>query len=508
VRKRTGIESDTTETCAEVCNLENPNPSFAAALGRQELSERPSRMEIPMAAPAGVYRARRATLAARIERPLAIFAGHAPARSYATNLHRFRAACSFLYFGGPPLEDAALMIEPGSDGDRGCHLFRVPPGPDDDLWLGPTPDRDALAAASGIEAARIHDEDRLAAVLAKRSAGALIAPHPRTIARARALHLADATDDEKLAVIAQRLIKDEHELAALRKAADVVVAAHRAAMSATRSARTESDIHAAHEAELTRHLCVQSFSTICTIRGEVLHGACAGRPLAAGGLLLLDAGAEEPTGYCSDITRTWPVGGAACGAWSEMQRTLYDAVLAAQVAAVAACKPGARYLEIHHEAARHVCAGLVAADLLRGSVDELVERGAYGLFFAHGVGHLLGLGVHDLEEFGDLAGYATGRTRPKRFGDCFLRLDRDLAEGMVVTIEPGIYLVPAIWRRRDLVEPFADVVNRSAVEALLDAGFGGIRIEDDVHVCADGPEVLTRDLPKDGDEISALLAGD
>jgi Xaa-Pro aminopeptidase len=191
-----------------------------------------------------------------------------------------------------------------------------------------------------------------------------------------------------------------------------------------------------------------------------------------------------------------------------MQRTLYDAVLAAQVAAVAACKPGARYLEIHHEAARHVCAGLVAADLLRGSVDELVERGAYGLFFAHGVGHLLGLGVHDLEEFGDLAGYATGRTRPKRFGDCFLRLDRDLAEGMVVTIEPGIYLVPAIWRRRDLVEPFADVVNRSAVEALLDAGFGGIRIEDDVHVCADGPEVLTRDLPKDGDEISALLAGD
>jgi Xaa-Pro aminopeptidase len=169
--------------------------------------------------------------------------------------------------------------------------------------------------------------------------------------------------------------------------------------------------------------------------------------------------------------------------------------------------PGKRYREIHELAAQIVCEGLVDADLLRGDAAELAGRGAHGLFFAHGVGHLLGLGVHDLEEFGDVGGYADGRTRPTRFGDCFLRLDRDLEPGMVVTIEPGIYLVPAIWQRDDLVAPFADVINRPAIEDLLAAKFGGIRIEDDVCVRAgtETPEVLTAALPKDPDEVSALI---
>jgi Xaa-Pro aminopeptidase len=124
---------------------------------------------------------------------------------------------------------------------------------------------------------------------------------------------------------------------------------------------------------------------------------------------------------------------------------------------------------------------------------------------------LLGLGVHDLEEFGDLGGYAPGRTRPTRFGDKFLRLDRDLAPGMVVTIEPGIYLVPAIWERADMTAPFADAVNRKEVDALLRAGFGGIRVEEDVHVrenSAGGPEVLTEALPNDTDEVAALVGAD
>ncbi|MCB9851300.1 MAG: M24 family metallopeptidase, partial [Phycisphaerales bacterium] len=222
-----------------------------------------------------------------------------------------------------------------------------------------------------------------------------------------------------------------------------------------------------------------------------------------GALLLLDSGAEEPSGYCSDITRTWPVSGK----WSGVQRALYETVLRAQQAAVDACVPGKRYREIHELAARVICEGLIDAGLFRGDAADLASRGAYGLFFPHGVGHLLGLGVHDLEEFGDLAGYAAGRKRPTRFGDCFLRLDRDLAPGMVVTIEPGIYLVPAIWERDDLVAPFADAINRPAIEELLAAKFGGIRIEDDVHVCASGgPEVFTANLPKAADAISQLIA--
>ncbi|MCB9866249.1 MAG: aminopeptidase P N-terminal domain-containing protein [Phycisphaerales bacterium] len=460
---------------------------------------------IQMAAPADVYRQRRRQLATRLTRPFVIYAGHAPARSYASNPHRFRAACSYLYFGGVPLEHAALLIEPASDGDAGCHLLRVPEGPDDALWLGESPDDRAIAAASGIDPTRIVDVDRLKLLLGSRTAGALVAPHAQTLAQARAVGVDDATDDEKLAVIEQRLIKDEHELKAMRRAAEAAVAAFKSAAAATQPGAIENDVQAALEGEFIRRSCVPSFSTICTVRGEVLHGAAASRPLADGALLLLDAGAEEVTGYTSDITRTWPVGGA----WRGLQKALYETVLRAQQAAVAACVPGRRYREIHELAARTICAGLVDAGLFRGNPDELADRGAYGLLFAHGVGHLLGLGVHDLEEFGDLAGYAAGRRRPARFGDCFLRLDRDLAPGMTVTIEPGVYFVPAIWARQDMVAPFADAINRDKIDELLASGFGGIRIEDDVHVrpaSAPGPEVLTAALPKSAEEIAALVS--
>jgi len=441
-----------------------------------------------MSAPNDVFRRRRAHLAKRLQRPLVIFAGHAPARSYATNLHRFRAACSYLYFGGVPLEHAALIIEPGSDGDAGCHLLRVPEGPDDALWFGEVPDDAALAAASGIAQSRVADAANLQRVLAGRAAGGLVAPHPQTIAAARAAGIADANDAEKLAIIELRLVKDEHELRAMRRAAQAGIAGHAAARRvAENGGATASDAFAALLAEFASRDCIESFTTICTARGEVLHGACGGGKLHAGDLLLVDAGAEEPTGYCSDITRTWCVGKP-----EGLTRDLLATVVRAQRAAVAACLPGKRYREIHELAARIICEGLVDAGLLRGNPDDLVARGAHGLFFAHGVGHLLGLGVHDLEEFGDLAGYAPGRKRPTRFGDCFLRLDRDLAPGMTMTIEPGIYLVPAIWRRDDLVTPLADAINRPAVEQLLASNFGGIRIEDDVHVrSSGGPEVFT-----------------
>ena len=165
-----------------------------------------------------------------------------------------------------------------------------------------------------------------------------------------------------------------------------------------------------------------------------------------------------------------------------------------------------RYRDVHDLAGRIICEGLVEAELLRGDAAALAARNAHTLFFPHGVGHLIGLDAHDMEDFGDLAGYAPGRTRRPEFGNCYVRLDRDLEPGMTATIEPGIYFVPAIWERDDLVKPLADVVNRSKVDALLRDRTGGIRIEDTVCVRdSGGPEVLSNASPADADAVAACV---
>ena len=255
---------------------------------------------------------------------------------------------------------------------------------------------------------------------------------------------------------------------------------------------------------LVAHQCDVSFTPIVTVHGEILHSDTYRHALADGNLLLADAGAEEPLGYASDMTRTYPVNGT----FTPIQRQLYDVVERAMNEAIKACLPGTRFLDVHDLAAKIVCEGLVEASLLRGDVEELTARRAHTLFFPHGLGHLIGLDVHDMEDFGDIAGYAPGRTRRNGFGDCFLRLDRDLEPGMTLTIEPGIYLVPAIWHNAAMVAPFDDVVNRAEVDRLLAQAFGGIRLEQTICVgCATeaGPEVLTADLPTAADEVAALV---
>lgn len=458
---------------------------------------------IRMTAPGQVYRDRRRKLAGELRRPLVIFAGRAPARNYAANTYPFRAGSTYLYFGGPPLEGSAWLVEPGSNGDDGCTLLRPVMTPDDVVWMGVPPSDAAIAAAAGLSAARLAEPDELGKRLAGRTAGAVVTHCPVTWDWAKSLGLPATSADEKQAIIDLRLRLDEHELKAMRSAAAVGVEAHRAAMAATAPGKRESEIHAAFMDVLIARECAPSFSPIITVHGEVLHSQGYANTLKAGALLLVDAGAEEPGGYASDITRTFPVQGT----WSAAQRQLYDVVLDAQKAAVSACVPGRRYRDIHDLAAERICAGLVQADLLRGDPAELAGRRAHTLFFVHGLGHLVGLDVHDMEDFGDLAGYSAGRTRRPDFGDKFLRLDRDLEPGMAITIEPGIYLVPAIWRRDDLIEPFADVVNRRAIDALLKEEFGGIRIEDSVHVrtAGAGPENLTEALPKDAHALSALV---
>lgn len=451
-----------------------------------------------LTSPPEAYRRRRQQFAAHLTRPVVVFAGHAPARTYPANTYDFRAGSSYLYLGGPPLEHAAILIEPGTDGDAGCTLFRPAFGPEDAVWLGTLPDDGDLAAASGIT--RLASLEALPAAVQGRDVGAIVPPFRETIDQARAWKLDALTADEQRALVDLRLVKDEYELAAMRHAAAVSVEAQRAALAATQPDAREAVAAAAFHAVLIAHQCRPSYSPIITVRGEVLHGHGHANRMHAGDLLLADAAAEEPGGYASDITRTWPVNGR----WTQTQREVYEIVLRALNEAVAACVPGARYLTVHDFAAKIICTGLVEMGLLRGNAEELAARRAHTLFFTHGLGHLIGLDVHDMEDFGDVAGYAPQRTRRTAFGDKFLRLDRDLQPGYTLTVEPGIYFTPALWAS-DLVTPFADVVNRPAIDALLRDGFGGIRIEHTICVRDTVPEVLTETLPTAPDEVAACV---
>jgi Xaa-Pro aminopeptidase len=205
------------------------------------------------------------------------------------------------------------------------------------------------------------------------------------------------------------------------------------------------------------------------------------------------------SGYSSDVTRTWPVTGRFDG----RQAAMYGLCLAAQKWGIEQVRPGTRYRDIHFGCMKIIATGLREEGLLRCSAEEAVETGAVGLFFPHGVGHLLGLDVHDLENFGDRPAYAPGRTRPTQFGARYLRMDLDLEPGIVLTIEPGIYFVPAILHDPGLRTEHCDRVNFEKAESFL--GFGGIRIEDDVLVTEGAPEVLTAAIPKEIAELEAVV---
>jgi Xaa-Pro aminopeptidase len=235
------------------------------------------------------------------------------------------------------------------------------------------------------------------------------------------------------------------------------------------------------------------------VHGEVLHNEHHHGMLEDGDLVLADVGAETPEGWAGDVTRTWP----ASGRFSSSQREIYQLVLAAQHAAIEAVRPGVRYLDVHRIAGKALLRGLIELGIYRGELHELYARGAAALFFPHGIGHLIGLDVHDMEDLGDAAGYAPGRSRSSAFGDRYLRLDRDLMPGMAVTIEPGFYAIPHLLENPGEVGDLESALDRAVLARYADVR--GIRIEDDVLVTESGCEVLTSGVAKDPREVEALV---
>ena len=443
-----------------------------------------------------ILKNRRVKLANLIKNPVILWSGKAISRNFPANRYPFRPSSHFLYFAGLPLENAVIRLENGR-----LELFFDNPSPDASLWHGELPTREAIASQIAADEAY-----PLAELPSKTQDAATIAVQDlvtyqeqcqllqRTIQPSNQLTGIDL--DLATAIVKLRLCHDQDAIAELRKSIAVSIKAHKAGIRATATAKTEAEIRSAMEGVIIAHDMSCAYNSIVTVQGEVLHNEQYHNRLKSGDLLLADVGAENSWGWASDITRTWPVSGK----FSPTQRAIYDLVLAAHDTCIAQLQPGVEYREIHLLAARIIAEGLVDLDILRGNPQDLVDRDAHALFFPHGIGHLLGLDVHDMEDLGDLAGYETGRTRSDRFGLGYLRLDRTLRSGMVVTIEPGFYQVPGILNNCDLRRKYNDVVNWEVLAQFADVR--GIRIEDDVLIADSGAEVLSANLTTKPDTIS------
>lgn len=443
---------------------------------------------------------RRRRLRQRLGVPALVVSGLARPRNFPANRYAFRAESHFLYLVGMQLESAALWLSREDE-----ILYLDPPDPNDALWHGERPDLEALSEMLRIPV-RPLAELRLTAPVASLPAqdGDSALWQAQLLGRDIEAGGGDRVEGDDLALaeamIELRLQHDEAAIDQLRQAALVTAYAHRAGLAATRPGIPEARVRAAMEAAILGSGMTNAYAPIVTAHGEVLHHERYDNVLGERDLLLADVGAETPEGWAADVTRTWPVRGE----FSPTQRAVYDVVLAAQEAAIASVRPGVRYLDVHRAAGRALVSGLVELGVLRGTTDDLYERGAAALFFPHGIGHLLGLDVHDLEDLGDRAGYAPGRARGTSRGDRFLRLDRDLAPGMLVTIEPGFYRIPALLNDSAELGDLHDAIDWAELAKFSDVR--GIRIEDDVLVTSTGHEVLTADIPKTTDEVQAAMA--
>ena len=443
---------------------------------------------------------RRDKLARLIEHPVILWSGSPLGRNFAANRFPFRASSHFLYFAGIPIPDAAIFLQ---DGRLELYLDDAPPSAT--LWHGESQSRAEIGEVIGADAVY-----PLSELSGKTKGAATVAVQdPITYQQQCELlnrpvslsHEAIGIDLELArAIVKLRSRHDDLALQELRSAAEVSVAAHKAGMAATRQAKNEAEIRAAMESAIMARDMTCAYNSIVTVKGEVLHNETYQNPLQPGDLLLADVGAETPNGWAADITRTW----AVSGKFSSTQKDLYEVVLKAHDECIAKIKPGVEYQDIHLLAGEIIARGLVDLGILKGNATDLVAMDAHALFFPHGVGHLLGLDVHDMEDLGDIAGYEAGRSRSDRFGLGYLRLNRPLQAGMAVTIEPGFYQVPAILNHPDFRSKYCDVVNWDRLAQFQDVR--GIRIEDDVLVTNSGAEVLTQDLPTKVEEIELLAS--
>ena len=458
--------------------------------------------------PANVYTERRNKLRKELSGGILFFPGNTDsAFNYPANTFSFRQDSAFLYFFGLDHPDLAGIMDLDNGKD---YIFGNDVDIDDIIWMGVQPSIREQALKAGVtETAPLGELEALVkkAVAEKRKVHFLPPYRGETkiwLSDLLGIHhselKAKASADLIKMVIKLRMQKDELEIREIERMVDVAYLMHTRGMKMAQPGVKEQEIAGVVEGTALSFAGPVSFPVILSINGQTLHNHYHGNLLEEGRMLVIDAGCESDLHYASDITRTVPVGGK----FSQRQKEIYQVVLNANMAATAAVKPGVPFKEIHLLAAREVAKGLIALGLMKGDPEEAVKAGAHALFFPHGLGHPLGLDVHDLEGLGEnFIGYDEEVTRSQEFGLAFLRFGRKLQKGFVMTIEPGIYFIPElidIWKKEN---KNTDFINFEKVETYKD--FGGIRIEDDVLVTEDGYRVLGKPIPKTIEDIEAMM---
>jgi Xaa-Pro aminopeptidase len=459
---------------------------------------------------AATYHERRARLKKDVGSGLILLLGNDEVgMNYAANAYHFRQDSTFLYFFAVNLPGVAGLIDVDRDIET---LFGDDLTVADIVWTGPQPKIADLCKAGGIgsSAPMAELEARLAAAVSEGRRVHFLKPyraeHTLKITALLGLKpsMVPSYRSEALhkAVAAQRNIKSPAEVAEIERAIGVSRAMYLAAMAAAKPGKHEYEVVAEIIRVQKAHGCELSFPIICSVHGETLHNHQHANLMKAGDVMVLDSGVETEEGYASDITRTIPVGGT----FSARQRLIYEMVLRAQLAAIAAIKPGVSYKDVHLLVSKRFTGDLKAAGLMKGDVDDAVAAGAHAMFFPHGLGHMLGLDVHDLENIGEqYVGYEPGVERSAQFGLGYLRLARKLRPGFVLTVEPGLYFIPQLIDQWKAEKRHAAFINYREVEKFRDAR--GYRIEDNVLVTKSGCRVLGPPIPKTVADVEAACKG-
>ena len=449
------------------------------------------------------YMARRATLKKAIGSGLLLFLGNDECgMNYLDNTYHFRQDSTFLYFFGLPYAGLSAIID--IDNDREI-IFGDELTIDAIVWMGTQPTLKEKSEATGITEVRPFKE-----IETYLKSAAAKGQQIHYLPTYRAEHqiklqqwLGIAPGAEKpsvpfiMGVVNQRIYKSEEEIVEIEKACNVTAEMHLAAIRTIRPGLRESDVAAAVSAVAYANNYSLSFPTIATINGQTLHNHDHSHVIKPGNMLLLDAGAETEMGYAGDMSSTMP----ADKKFTTRQKEIYDIQVASHEAAVAALRPGVPFVDIYELSCKVIMEGLKDLGFVKGDPMEAVKAGAHAMFMPCGLGHMMGLDVHDMENLGEMYVGYNGQPKSTQFGRKSLRLGRKLEPGFVLTIEPGVYFIPELmdlWRKEN---KFTEFINYDKLFTYKD--FSGIRNEEDYLITADGARRLGKRIPLHTDEVEA-----